>query len=219
MARKSQHLNNKETKRKVIDYYEKGYSQKDIQKITRIPLNIIRSILTNYGAPTKSYRAIPLEVKNIIKLLISTEKYSYRMISNFLDISFHVVREVKEKADTDLIDDNDFVHSDVKAEICEKFIKEYVKGCSFLYLYDKYKLELQHVDSLVKEIKRDKTILPTHQKNLNKKIKNLLLKEYPVNMVAKKLNISVSLVRKQQKSVAKLLNKRKVIDTASSEAI
>lgn len=185
--------------KEIIKLYKEGYSQKDIQNKLHIPLHRIRKLLLSEGFTTCSYRSITSGTKNIIELLIY-EGYSYRMIARILNISFHVIRELSENRDLDESNKERFLlDAPINSSKYNEFIEKYKNGNSFLFLYENLSLGLQDVCPIVKELMEQDNILAIHEKCLNKRIVSMLKKDYPIYMIAKKLHISVSVVKKHTK--------------------
>lgn len=187
---------------KIIAYYNEGYSQKDIHSLVKISLPYIRKVLLDNGYNTRKYRSVDLDTKNIIELLIY-EGYSYRMISCILDISFHVIREIKESRDLNISQKERFsIHDPVHSSVYETFINEFKSGSSFLFLYETMNLGMQDVCPLASMIVKTENLILQHEKHLNNRIYSMLEEGYPVHMIAKKLYISVSVVKEQKGLVA-----------------
>lgn len=185
--------------KEIIRHYKEGYSQKDIQNKFHIPLHRIRSLLLSEGFTTCSYRSITSGTKNIIELLIY-EGYSYRMIAQILNISFHVIRELSVNRDLEESNKERFLLDAPKnSSKYNEFIEKYKNGNSFLFLYESLSLGLQDVCPIVKELMKEDNLLAMHEKCLNKRIVSMLKKDYPIYMIAKKLRVSVSVVKKHTK--------------------
>ena len=203
-----------ELENEIIKLYKEGYSQKNIKEHLghlEISLKRIRETLLSNGFCTHNYRAVSEVTKNIIELLIY-EGYSYQKISSILDVSFHVIRELsenrnldigkkrREKCDFEILKEERFcLDKDLNLSYYDSFVKEYENGSSFLFLYDKYSMGIQDVCPLVSRIADKQDLIDLHEKNLKKCIDSMLTDGLPVYMIAKKLHVSLSIVRKEKK--------------------
>lgn len=78
---------------KIIEMYKEGYSQKEICSELNILYILTNKVLTSYGFDTKSYRKLPDEIRQNVCFMIK-EGYKQQYISDILDISIHMVRDI-----------------------------------------------------------------------------------------------------------------------------
>jgi len=125
--------------------------------------------------------------------------FSYSKISNLLDISFDVVRDLKESRVLHISNKNRFItNAPLHDSVYDVFLNQYEEGSSFLFLYEQLGLGMQDVGVLAEMIFK-KNLLLRHGKGLQKRISEMLSEECPVSMIAKQLCISVSIVKKQKR--------------------
>ena len=79
--------------KQIIKLYEAGYSQKEICNMLDLKFIYTNAVLTENGFDTKSYRKIPDSIKNFVCFMIK-EGFQQKTISDILDISIHVVRDI-----------------------------------------------------------------------------------------------------------------------------
>lgn len=70
----------------VCDYYEAGFSQKEITKLLKMSHNTVRKILIEKGYDTANYRNLPKITRETVIELIK-KGYTYEQIAETCDIS------------------------------------------------------------------------------------------------------------------------------------
>lgn len=78
---------------KVINLYDTGWSINDIVANHKVSVRRVRSILQEKGRSTASFRAAPDTIKECVMVLVASN-ISIRRISDTVDISPHLVRQV-----------------------------------------------------------------------------------------------------------------------------
>ena len=199
-------VNTIEASAQIIELYKQGYSSKDICRICNVSVLLVRKCLQSAGFDTKSYRKASESVKEKVLLLIKAG-YSYNKIENLLCVSTHLIREI--------VMSNGFLgfasnyHHPIQLSVEETEVSlAKIETLKLLYLKGVYGL----VKCAVKCDVSDEEFLwfvfhltgeekEIHLINLKSQIKKLYFVQYiPVAAIAKKLDISPSLVKKYIKS-------------------
>lgn len=84
----------------VCDYYEAGFSQKEITKLLKMSHNTVRKILIEKGYDTANYRNLPKITREIVVELIK-KGYTYELIAKICDISLPCIPVIAK--DNDLL--------------------------------------------------------------------------------------------------------------------
>lgn len=82
--------------REIIQLYENGMSQSDINRKYNISLKHTRAVLKKAGFNTSGYRRIPAEHEEVIGALLLAG-IPYRSVGEVTDMSFHVIRDIAER--------------------------------------------------------------------------------------------------------------------------
>ena len=196
MSKNDIDLNNK-----IIQLYKKGYSSKDICSYYNVSALMVRNCLRSAGFNTCSYRKISQTNKDKIILLVKAG-YSYRQIESLLQISFHFIREVIEAVG--LIGYAPRNYQPIQLEIKEEEISiVQINKLQELYCSGKYGLakcsaQIQVTDKeflwFVFHLTEEDKV--KHNKRLSANIKKMYTNNIPITAIAKKMEISPSIIKK-----------------------
>lgn len=186
------------TNEKIIELYQKGWSQKSIIDHSGVAVSYLRKVLKEAGFLTSSYRAITDQTKEIVIAFIYSG-VPIQQIANYTDISFHVIREVTEKnhlqgvsssirskkTDNSLPGINEERFEEVKALFVEGKMG-LVKICEVLSIPPAEMVGYAlHLNSFIK----------LHKRNMKDYILSLHKAGVPLSAISKQMNISRSIVK------------------------
>ena len=185
----------------IIELYKQGYSCKDICRVYNLSALMVRTCLRSAGLNTSIYRKVSPSNKEKILLLVKTG-YSYREIESLLQTSTHLIREVIEKED--MVGFAPKNHPPIELNISEDQVSfSVVDRLNELYSSGQYGLAqcayllnvsdaefLWFVFHLSNEDKEN------HKKNMINNIKKMYSSAVPVSAIAKKMDVSPSIVKK-----------------------
>lgn len=186
---------------KMVALYEQGYSCKDICDVCNASPLSVRTCLRQAGFDTRTYRKVSDTNRDKIVLLVEAG-YSYARIESLLHLSTHLIREVVFQAG--LIGFAPKNHPPIELQVKESEISfSQINQLYDLYISGKYGLtkcadKLQITDKellwFVFHLKKDAK--HEHLHNLIKNIRSMTKAQLPVTAIAKKMDISPSLVKK-----------------------
>lgn len=81
------------TDKEIFDLYNNGWSINDIVMNHKTSIRRVRSCLQNKGIDTSKYRSASIQVKEIVLRLVELG-VSYKKISDTVDISIHLIRQI-----------------------------------------------------------------------------------------------------------------------------
>lgn len=185
----------------IINLYEEGYSAKDICGIFDLSALTVRNILREAGFLTHTYRKIEKLNKDKILLLVQAG-YSYKQIEKLLHCSFHLIREVVEAAG--LVGFSPKNRPPVQLTVNENEVSfDILKRLDELYYLGKCGLAkcAEEVGASDKEFLWFVFHLnPADQTKHGNHLKINIIKMHsdgtPVTAIAKKMSISLSIVKK-----------------------
>lgn len=188
----------------ILQLYQKGYSCKNISEICKIPLTQVSQTLQKNGFATQDYKRISkINERNVVLLIKSG--YSYNQIEQILHVSSHVSREIVMR--NGLLGFAPYNHPPVKLSVDkEKVDKDKLQKLRVLYLSGK--LGLSKCADLIAASDEDLLwfifyLTPTekhiHSEKLYHTIKKMSQDNIPASVIAKSIDISLSLVKKHLK--------------------
>lgn len=191
----------KEKYDKIITLYKQGFSCKDICVACNMSALTVRTCLRKAGFDTRLYRNVSDFNKEKIILLIRAG-YSYRQIESILHLSTHLIREVVSQAD--LIGFAPKYHHPIELQVDDDRISaKTIDKLNALYLSGKYglakcanKLQVTDDEFLWFVFHLSKETKQVHLKNLKNNIHKMANQQFPPTVIAKKIDISLSLVKK-----------------------
>lgn len=186
---------------KIITLYKQGYSCKDICEKCDMSVLTVRTYLRKAGFDTRNYRKVSENNKDKVILLIKNG-YSYRQIESLLHISTHLIREIVIQAG--LIGFAPKYHHPVELQVQETEISsDAIRSLNHLYMSGEYglakcaaKLQVSDEEFLWFVFHLTKANELVHFENLKKNIHKMLKNQLPVTAIAKKMDISLSIVKK-----------------------
>lgn len=194
-------LNSKE---KVLRMYEQGFSCKDICSICNIPMLTVRGYLLEAGFNPRNYRKVSDINKNNVIILIAAG-YPYGQIQRLLHISTHLIREIV--LNNGLIGfaphnprpvELNVKESDISHDCQADLMKLYLSGsyglskCASIAAASSNDL-LWFIFHLTEAEKQ------SHEKQIRKFVQQLYNDGVPATAIAKRMDISTSIVKKMIK--------------------
>lgn len=184
----------------IIDLYSAGHSQHDISRRYDVSLVHTRHVLRSAGFKTNTFRSLSHTMIRVINQLV-VDGVIYRDIETICDLSFHAVRDhvlrTKVKTSTPAafrVGAESSHHKTVfDSETCHSFLEGYRSGKSFCALVDELHLSDEAIFDAFCSVKNED--IAKHRANLARCIEIKHAQGYSDAAVAKKLDISRSIVR------------------------
>lgn len=186
----------------IIELFESGYSQQDIIAKYRVTVQRTRSVLTAAGYDTSNFRRLSKPMVDIIVNLLRTGS-SFQKIETVCDISYHAVHAVVERNNLQFVSTmarESISRQDLCIDVPERdeFIAGYVSGESFCSMCHKLALPMDAIISLYYQISPEN--IEAHRENLRKHIIEDSKKLFSAAGIARKRQISQSVVRNALKA-------------------
>jgi len=184
----------------IIALYRAGHSQNDITRRYDVTVLHTRRVLRSAGFNTNAFRALTHTMIRVINQLV-VDGVIYRDIETICDLSFHAVRDhvlrTKVKTSTPAafrVGAESSHHNTVfDLRFRDRFLDGYRSGKSFCALVDELNLSDESIFDAFCSIKNED--IAKHRANLARCIEIEHAKGFSDAAVAKKLDISRSIVR------------------------
>lgn len=185
---------------KIIELYENGWSINDIVARYKIQLIYVRKLLQDKGIATHKYRSAP-EFWKLCVFNLLAGGFPTPYVSKVTDISPHLIREFLSvehlkvehlRADHDACQLN--LNSSDRLLDFENFLQAYRSGgCGFMNCISSARIPPEYCCWVVSRLKASD--IEMHTTNLRMKIDELRKLHVSSASIAKKLGVSVSIVR------------------------
>lgn len=189
----------KSVEEKVVEYYDDGYSQKDISAILKISPLITRRILQENGFETRSFRALDDHVMNIVIQLVS-KGVLFTDIEDICDIAFLAIRDIVARNNLQYVSRKVRNNNPELAILPEGFVRNvefaerYRAGESFCTLCKAYELSAEQIlNEFLSVTKED---IQAHKVMFQEKVLADVKLNFSTTAIARRHCVSMSIVRK-----------------------